>query len=84
MVIRAIEDMTNTQQVLKVDMVPLDIQSLFQNVDGLNEMVALQMGVDFLNGVLDESVALDLLLHPFDDIIDFVLILAGRVVFSVD
>ena len=42
------------------------------------------MFVDLFNGVLDESISFDFFLYSFDDIVDILLIFAGRIVLSVD
>jgi len=53
-------------------------------VNGLNEVVIFQMDVDFLNDALYETISFDLFLYSFDNIVDFLMVLAGRVVLSVD
>ena len=65
-------------------MVPLNFQSLLQHINGVYQTIALEVSVDLLDGALNESVALDLLLHSLHDVVDFFMILAGRVVLSVD
>ena len=42
------------------------------------------MFVDLLDSVLDKSISFDFFLYSFDDIVDVLLIFAGRVVLSVD
>jgi len=65
-------------------MVLLHLQGLLEHLDGLNEPVVLEMLVDLFNGGLDESVAFDLFRHIFEDVVDLLVILAGRVVIPVD
>lgn len=84
MVVGAVEDVADAKKILQVDVVPLYLQSLLQHIDGVHQTIALEMSVDLLDGALNESVALDFLLHSLHNVVDFFMILAGRIVLSVD
>lgn len=77
------EDIADAKEVLEVDMVGLLVQSFPQHKDSIRKTIVLQMLIYFLDCSLDERVPFDLLVDPPHDEVDLLLILAGRVVFSV-
>lgn len=76
--------MADPQQVLKVDMIPFDLKSFLKDVYCINKVVIFQMDVYFFNSIFDESVSFDFFLHSLDNVVDFFVIFAWRVVLSVD
>lgn len=83
-VVGAVEDVADAEQVLQVCVVVLDLEGVDQGVDGVGQSIVFEVLIDLFNGGLDESVPFDLLLDSLDDVVDFLLVLAGRVVLPVD
>lgn len=65
-------------------MVGLGFEGLLKDKNGVSEAVALEMFVDLLDGVFDKSVSFAFLMHALDDKVDFLLILAGRIILAID
>ena len=84
MVVGSIEDKTDSQQILQICMIGLPLQSLFEDVNCINESVVFEMLVNLFNGGLDESISFDLFRDSFEDVVDLLVILAGRIVIPVD
>ena len=61
----------------------LDLKGLFEDLDGINKVIAIEMLISFFNGILDKSIPFYLLRHTFKDVIDFLVVFAGRIVVSI-
>ena len=79
-----VEDVADSEKVLEVEVVGLGEKGLLEDVDGVSEAVAFEMFIDFVDGGFDKSVGLAFFVDALDDKVDFLLILAGRVVLAVD
>lgn len=78
-----VKDIADAKEVLEVEMVGLLVQGFPQHEDRIRKTIVLEMLIYFFDCSLDEGVAFDLLVDPPHDEVDLLLILAGRVVFSV-
>ena len=84
MLIGRIEDIADAQKIYEVEIVGLYLKCIIQAIDGIIQPVDLQILIDTMDGILNQTIPFHLLLHASKDEIDFLLLFARRIVLSID
>ena len=72
--------MTNSQQVLQVNIIPFDLKSFFKQVDCIDKVIIFQMKIYFFNRISDDSISFGIFLHSSENEIDLFVIFARRII----